>query len=131
MRRLLHPLTRGLRETLQAIDRWLRPQPTVTVIIYLNADPEAMLTGYSPGAPMVLSHRYTLPAATAGTDSLLLERIFAALNSHPVHPDDQQHATAWTAEHRRSLSVGDVVAIDDRLYACAARGWTSIPAPNY
>ncbi|MFI2478693.1 hypothetical protein [Nocardia xishanensis] len=100
------------------------------VTVWLNHDPDAIIVGHRPGARLVLAYRYTLPAATAGTDSLLLERIFAAFNSEPVHPDDERHSATWTAQRLRSLSVGDVVAIDDRHYACESVGWTPIPAPR-
>ncbi|MFF0532848.1 hypothetical protein ACFYT3_31300 [Nocardia amikacinitolerans] len=123
------PISRA-RKLLHAVQRWIRPQPTVTIAVFLNNDPRALLDGYSPGAQLVLAYRYTLPAATAGTDPLLLERVFAAFNDHPVHPSDQPHAEAWIAKRLRSLSVGDVVALDDRYYACASVGWTSIPAPG-
>ncbi|MET8779072.1 hypothetical protein ABZV58_29060 [Nocardia sp. NPDC004654] len=121
------PSTRQLRD---AVQRWLRPQPRVIVAVFVNTDPLALLDGYSPGAQLVLAYRYTMAAASAGEDRMLLERVFAAFNDHPVHPDDQQHADAWAAKRLRSLSVGDVVAIDDRYYACASVGWTSIPAPG-
>ncbi|MGV9823478.1 hypothetical protein [Nocardia xishanensis] len=123
------PISRA-RRLLHAVQRWIRPQSRVTVTVFVNTDPLALLCGYSPGAQLVLAYRYTLPAATVGDDRLLLERVFAAFNDQPVHPDDQLHADAWAAKRLRSLSVGDVVALDDRYYACAPVGWMSIPAPG-
>ncbi|WP_141810591.1 hypothetical protein [Nocardia bhagyanarayanae] len=118
------------RQVLRALQRWLTPGPTLTVTVLLNQDSDALLSGYLPGARLALAYHYTLPAATTGSDQLLLERVFAAFNDHPVHPDDQHHADAWTAKRLRSLSVGDVVALNDRYYACASVGWMSIPAPS-
>ncbi|MEV0027854.1 hypothetical protein [Nocardia sp. NPDC050793] len=100
----------------------------MTVTVLLNDEHDAIIVGFRPGARLVLAYRYTLPAATAGTDPLLLERVFAAFNGEPVHPDDERHADAWPAKGLRSLSVGDVVAIDNRHYACDSAGWTPIPA---
>ncbi|MEU2258164.1 hypothetical protein ABZ540_33890 [Nocardia xishanensis] len=119
----IHP-----RRLLHAVHRWLQPQVTVTV--WLNDDSDAISVGFRPGARLVLAYRYTLPAATTGTDSLLLERVFAAFNGEPVHPDDERHADAWPTKGLRSLSVGDIVAIDNRYYACESVGWTPIPAPR-
>ncbi len=118
------------RLALRAARRWLTPGPRLTVTVLLNQDPDTLFSGYLPGARLILAYRYTLPAVTAGEDRMLLERVFAAFNDQPVHPDDQLHADAWAAKRLRSLSVGDVVAIDDRYYACAPVGWMSIPAPG-
>ncbi|WP_435593567.1 hypothetical protein [Nocardia sp. bgisy118] len=118
------------RLALRVARRWLTPGPRLTVTVLLNQDPDALFSGYLPSARLVLAYRYTLPAVTAGEDRMLLERVFAAFNDQPVHPEDQLHADAWAAERLRSLSVGDVVALDDRYYACASVGWMSIPAPG-
>jgi hypothetical protein len=60
----------------------------------------------------------------------MLERIIAAFNGFPEHPDDHAHADAWAAKRQRSLSVGDVVTIDDRHYACESTGWARTSTPR-
>lgn len=53
----------------------------------------------------------------AGDDShrKILEKIFYVLNNE--HPEDYS---------MRSLSIGDIVRIDDNLYRCDAEGWTML-----
>ncbi|MEV0688386.1 hypothetical protein AB0I35_31460 [Nocardia sp. NPDC050378] len=99
----------------------------VTVTVYLSTHPHSMLHGYRPGDTMVLADRFLLHKSEprAGDDALL-ERIFDALNDHP-HPADAQHSRRWYRRGNRSLSVGDVVAVEDRDYACAAIGWRRVP----
>lgn len=101
----------------------------VQVRVYLNTDLTAMLTGHQPGAPMTLAYTYRVRADRADTDEILLERVFAAFNDHPEHDDDHPHTRAWYTNGFRSLSVGDVVGLDDRHYACRSSGWTAAPAP--
>ena len=98
----------------------------IQVRVYLNTDPTAMLTGHQPGTPMTLAYTYRV---RADTDGVLLERAFAAFNDFPEHDDDYRHTRAWYANRFRSLSVGDVVGLDDRHYACRSSGWTAVPAP--
>ncbi|WP_327118872.1 hypothetical protein OHB12_11700 [Nocardia sp. NBC_01730] len=119
----LRRLTRALRRTLT------RHRHAVTVRVFLNRAPHSMLDGYTSAAPLVLAYEYTIPAGRAPADAVILERVFAAFNEHPEHPADQAHADAWADKWLRSLSVGDVVAIDDRYYACHSVGWTRITAP--
>ncbi|MGY2116617.1 hypothetical protein ACW9HR_22155 [Nocardia gipuzkoensis] len=101
----------------------------VRVRVYLNTDPTALLTGYRP-APVTLAYTYLLRVdPAADTDQALLERVFAAFNDHPAHDDDQIHTDTWYGKRLRSLSVGDLVGLDDRHYTCQSRGWTRVPAP--
>ncbi|WP_280186202.1 MULTISPECIES: hypothetical protein [Nocardia] len=107
---------------------WLRPAATITV--FLNADRPSTPYRYHRGAPLVAAYEYTVPAAKVWSDQLMLDRAFAAFNGYPKYPDDHAHADAWAAAGRRSLSVGDVVAIDDRHYACESFGWRLVTAPR-
>ncbi|WP_054816794.1 MULTISPECIES: hypothetical protein [Nocardia] len=109
----------------------------VRVRVYLNRDRNALLTGYEPDAPLTLAYTYLLRADPAtDTDEVLLERVFAAFNDHPEHDEDQIHTDTWYAKGMhgvtglRSLSVGDLVGLDDRHYACESTGWSPVPAPT-
>lgn len=125
----MHPT--GLRHLTRALRRAFTPhRRTVTVRVFLNNNPHATLHGYTRAAGLVLAYDYTLPAEDAAADDVLLERAFAAFNGHPDRAEDHVHAAVWTGKRLRSLSVGDVVAIDDCYYACQSRGWTPIPSPR-
>ncbi|PPJ36491.1 hypothetical protein C5E45_20830 [Nocardia nova] len=100
----------------------------IRVRVYLSANPAAMTTGQPWSA--VLAYSYRIRMDRVDTDRVLLERVFAAFNDHPVHRVDHKHTRAWYAKRLRSLSVGDVVGIDDRHYVCQKFGWASIPAPS-
>ncbi|WP_067477619.1 hypothetical protein [Nocardia amamiensis] len=129
MHRLPNPARRALTALRDAAFAPRRP-PQVRVRVYLNTDPTALLTGYRPDAPVTLAYTYTLRAdPAADTDQALLERVFAAFNDHPEHDDDQIHTDTWYGKRLRSLSVGDVVGLDNRHYTCQSRGWTRVPAP--
>ena len=57
-------------------------------------------------------------------DAQFLRRIFERFN---IGAD--RHAHHYFRAGNRSLSVGDVVAIDDRYYACAESEWIPIDTP--
>ncbi|MGW6332149.1 hypothetical protein [Nocardia rhamnosiphila] len=90
--------------------------------VFLNQSRVAF-TGYQPGAPLVLAYTLTLPTAHTVDDLQALDRVFAIFNGHPAYDKDDEHTRAWYDSGLRSLSVGDVIALDDRSYACAAVGW--------
>ncbi|WP_327097374.1 hypothetical protein OIE68_00360 [Nocardia vinacea] len=127
----MHQLPTRARRILRVLYRALHPtrRSEVRVRVYLNTATTAMLTGYQPDALLALAYAYLMPIDRPTTDEVLLERVFATFNDHPDHDDDHAHTDAWYAKPLRSLSVGDVVALDDRCYACASVGWTPIPAP--
>lgn len=128
----MHRLPNRARRAMRALrDAVFAPRSTrVRVRVYLNIDPAALLTGYRPGAPVALAYAFVLRVNPAvDTDEVLLERVFAAFNDHPEHDDDHAHTDAWYAKRLRSLSVGDLVGLDDRHYTCQSLGWTPVPAP--
>ncbi len=126
----MHRTPTGLRRLTRMLHRaFTQQRRPVTVRVFLNRDPHSLLHGYTPSAPLVLAYEYAVPTAGPSADAMILERAFAAFNGHPEHPDDHAHADAWADTRLRSLSVGDVVAIDDRHYACESAGWTRITAP--
>ncbi|MFG1774650.1 hypothetical protein ACGFIX_34155 [Nocardia salmonicida] len=139
--RARHFLTRlGL-----AAARGLRPQRSVLVTVYLPHDPRAIITGYTPGTPLILADQFDLDLTprladtallervfardTGGRDDVVLGRIFEALNDYP-EPGDEHLTARWYGGGHRSLSVGDVVALGPRHYACAAIGWEPIMQPD-
>ncbi|WP_433194413.1 hypothetical protein ACQP1G_37500 [Nocardia sp. CA-107356] len=127
---MMHRYPTGLRRLTRALRRAFAPhRRAVTVRVFLNRDPHSLLHGYTRDAPLVLAYEYNVTTAAAPADAVILERAFAAFNSHPEHPDDHAHADAWAEKPLRSLSVGDVVAIEDRYYACESSGWMRIAAP--
>ncbi|MFX0581016.1 hypothetical protein [Nocardia nepalensis] len=126
----MHRYPPGLRRLTRAWRRAFAPRRRAVIVqVFLNRAPHSLLHGYTPAAPLVLAYEYTVPAAAAPADAVILERAFAAFNGHPEHPDDHAHADEWADKRLRSLSVGDVVAIDDRHYACESAGWTRVAAP--
>ncbi|MFI9410120.1 hypothetical protein [Nocardia gamkensis] len=136
MRRLPNRARRALRALRDAVSAPAPHPGEVWVRVYLNTDPTALLTGYRPDAPVTLAYTYLLRAdPVTDTDAVVLERVFAAFNDHPEHADDQIHTDTWYAKGMqgvtglRSLSVGDIVELDDRHYACASTGWSPVPTP--
>jgi hypothetical protein len=128
----MHRLPARARRVLRVLRNKMRTcSPSeIEVRVYLNTDPTAMLTGHRPAAPMPLAYTYRLRADRTDTDEILLERVFAAFNAHPEHDDDHRHTDAWYANRFRSLSVGDVVGLGNRHYACRSSGWTLVAAPH-
>ncbi len=112
--------------------RRYRPNAPVLVTVYLSTDPHSMIHGYQPGEVVLLADRFLLDNAhlAPGSDETApLERIFAALNDHPRH-EDADHTRRWYGRGHRSLSVGDVVAIGRRHYACTPVGWRHVTPPG-
>lgn len=102
------------RRTPALIDRHVR--------VFLNQSRVAF-AGYQPGAPLALVYTLTLDTVLTASDPQTLDRVFAMFNGHPLHDKDAEHTRTWYDSRLRSISVGDVVALDDRSYACAAVGW--------
>ncbi|MFI5501103.1 hypothetical protein ACIA5E_18750 [Nocardia asteroides] len=100
------------------------------VIVYLSTDPHSMIHGYRPSETFLLADRFLLDNPdTSSEDTVVLERVFAALNDHPRY-DDADHTRRWYRRGHRSLSVGDVVALGIRHYACTPHGWRHVPPPG-
>jgi hypothetical protein len=115
-----------------------------TVTIYHNIATDevgrciAMLDGYEPGHPLVPVHQYK--EAIHRTDDRILEAAFYTFNE-----GTGEHAERYRNRLNRSLSVGDVVRIDDgtgephstpyadwkRYYSCESTGWKRIDAPRW
>ncbi|MEV4238952.1 hypothetical protein AB0J47_27670 [Nocardia sp. NPDC049737] len=126
----MHRPPTGLRRFTRALRQMFAPHHrAVTMRVFLNQQPHFLLHGYTPDAALVLAYTYSVSADNAPADEVLLERAFAAFNGFPEHDDDHTHAQAWAAKRFRSLAVGDVVALDDRYYACQSAGWTRVATP--
>ncbi|WP_280222056.1 hypothetical protein [Nocardia neocaledoniensis] len=43
------------------------------------------------------------------------------------NPADIEHTRRWYQHRHRSLSVGDIVTVDHRRYACTPWSWDALP----
>jgi hypothetical protein len=77
--------------------------------------------GYQAEHPMVLVFAYT---TSSDTDGVAVEEAFEEFNI-----GEGPLAQAYRDRGLRSLSVGDVVAVDDRYHACAESGWARVYSP--
>lgn len=92
-----------------------------TFEIHLNRSPDLFRRfgddgGFQIGDPLEFVHGGAV--VTDESEAALLDAIFELYNT--CHPPDYQE---------RSLSVGDVVKIEGRFFACQAIGWTRISNP--
>lgn len=104
---------------------------------------DSFFDGYTPAASVTLADRFALDISmrtadfhilqrifdAALDDQVVLDRVFAALNGHP-DDGDEALTDRWYGQRRRSLSVGDVVALGTRHYACTPVGWQHVPPPR-
>ena len=109
---------------------------TITVRAYLNTTespdgiPVGMLYGYESGHDLTLAYNTTIMATMP--DDAICEQVFRLLN---VGDDPEfnavidPRATTYRAQGHRSLSVGDVVAINHRWYSVDRVGFSAIDAP--
>ena len=71
--------------------------------------------------------RYDWPVDCVNGDRPLLERLFGLFNSDekvlPTMDPRRKICDAFREAGMRSLSVGDVVWLDDRGWRCAPTGW--------
>lgn len=109
----------------------LAPAGVVTVNVFLNTaeDPEGrsmgMVRGYRDGDPLKFGTSFDVDA---DADPLVVcEDAYAALNGHPNDESMLPVTAAWYADRNRSLSVGDVVAVNYVRYAVAKYGFTRLP----
>ncbi|WP_309117053.1 hypothetical protein [Saccharothrix sp.] len=102
----------------------------VTVLVLHNADDQALITGYRR-QPVIPVLRFQEPPAARTNDIDLAEHAFALCNigDDPEHGAPDPRATDYRRRGNRSLSIGDVVIVDGRAYACQPRGWLRIPKP--
>ncbi|MGW6421438.1 hypothetical protein ACWF82_02080 [Nocardia sp. NPDC055053] len=111
------------------------------VSVYLGDD--SFFGGYTADTSVTIADRSALDISMRTADFQILQRIFDAAFDHQVvldrvfaalngHPDDGDEALTdrWYGKCHRSLSVGDVVALGTRHYACSPVGWQQVPPPR-
>lgn len=89
----------------------------VPVRVFHNNDvPTSMLDGYKPGHTVTEVYLYV---EDPHDDHVLLDRAFDLLSigRDPEYGTPDERAVEYRGRGNRPLSVGDVVAIDDRFYA--------------
>ncbi|GAA2798971.1 hypothetical protein [Saccharopolyspora taberi] len=108
-------------------------RPPARIRVFHNAERTAMLGGYTAGHAVVEVYAYDEPDVTAETtDVELADRAFELFNvgDDPDFGEVDHRAREYRDRRNRSLSVGDVVAVDGRFHACAAAGWRPIAPPQ-
>ncbi|NUT99186.1 MAG: hypothetical protein HOY78_44995 [Saccharothrix sp.] len=108
--------------------RWAR-RP-VRIRIFHNLSDRAMLSGYL-GRPVVEVLAYQEPPALRTRDVDLVEAAFQLCNvgDDPEFGRPDPRAIGYRRRGNRSLSIGDIVAVDGRFYACQRIGWRRIAEP--
>ena len=102
-------------------------EATVNVGVLHNMMPDGSgFLGHQPEHPMRVV--YSCLADASQSDDETLEQAFFAFNvgDDPLFGEPLAVAVEYRAKRNRSLSVGDVVAVDRRLYACASFGWSRV-----
>jgi hypothetical protein len=109
--------------------RWAR-RP-VGIRVFHNLSDRAMLSGYL-GQPAVEVLTYHEPPTARTCDVDLVESAFQLCNvgDDPEFGDPDQRAIRYRNRGNRSLSIGDIVAVDGRFYACQRIGWRRITEPK-
>lgn len=109
----------------------------VNVFLNVARDPlgraTGMLYGYRAGDE--LRHVFRLPLVGAELDmpdAVLAERVFGLLNvgDDPAFGTPDDRALAYRLANLRSLSVGDVIELDNRWLAVAGRGFIPVEQPH-
>jgi hypothetical protein len=101
---------------------------TVHVFHNLGAFSGIRPSSYLPGDHVVEVFQTT---ASSGTPMQVCEDMFELLNvgDDPDFGTPDPRAVAYRARRNRSLSIGDVVAVDGTFYACAPSGFIPIAPP--
>src|SRR5687768_794247 len=84
-----------------------------------------LLDGYMLGHPVTLVFSTEAPACD---DADACEQLYRLLNvgDYPDFGEPDPRAKAYRARGNRSLSMGDLVWLDGRFYACASSGWNRL-----
>jgi len=106
-----------------------RERTTARVRVFHNNDVrESFLRGYQAGQTVTEVFAYDQP--TLDTDDLgLAERAFEPLfniGDDPSFGEPDQRAVDYRSRGNRSLSVGDVIAIDELFLSCDSSGWREL-----
>lgn len=107
-----------------------RARTTARVRVFLNnAFGGSYLRGYQAGNTVTEVFAYDETDLDAEIDDLALaERAFELLNigDDPSFGTPDQRAVDYRGRGNRSLSVGDVIAIDERFWSCDSVGWREL-----
>lgn len=107
---------------------------TVLIQIFLNRQPQGF-NGYQPGHLLQLAYSYHDTIADLDTadhpadavDRLILDRQYLRFNDLDGHAAAREYYEAGN----RSITSGDLIGIDGRLYASIANGWTRLQSPTH
>jgi hypothetical protein len=104
---------------------------TVTVWHNVEKDgphPVGMLYGYKPGHAMCPVFTYVTCATPDSTN--IPEDAFKMFNAPEdyLSPEELALARRYRANRLRSLSIGDIVQVDDTYYACESFGFRALAA---
>ncbi|TVT27908.1 hypothetical protein FNH05_30680 [Amycolatopsis rhizosphaerae] len=108
------------------------PRPPARIRVFHNVSPAAMAFGFDHDDRVVEVYAYDEPAVTVSTtDEEIAAKVFELFNvgAKAGFGTPDHRALEYRDRRNRSLSVGDVIAIDGRYYACGSSGWTSISRP--
>lgn len=93
------------------------------VRVFLNEDQSGEhWMGYKPGHPLRQAIQYVMPNAL--TELQIAEEAFREFNI-----GDGRLAKTYRANRNRSLSMGDVICVSGKWFACAMVGWEPIEKP--
>jgi hypothetical protein len=101
---------------------------TISIWHNVTRDPEgrhAGFGGFTPGDQMVKVFTYDTPA-TGRSPAGIAEDAFAALNDAPRSDAAAALARQYRQRRLRSLSVGDMVVVDETALTVASAGFASL-----
>lgn len=105
------------------------PRTTARVRVFHNYNFRDGVRGHQPGHRMTEVYAYDeTDLGPEDDDMVLLERAFELFNvgDDPDRGEPDTRALVYRERGNRSLSVGDVVAVDQRYYACDPFGWREL-----
>ncbi|QFZ20557.1 hypothetical protein [Saccharothrix syringae] len=129
IRAIRHHLTTAFDRYRHTLLRWAR-RP-VRIRVFHNLNDRALLVGYQE-QPVTEVLAYTEPPSARSHDVDLVEAAFELCNvgDDPEFGRPDPRAVRYRRRGNRSLSIGDVVAVDGRFYACQRIGWRRITEPR-
>ncbi|MFC6094363.1 hypothetical protein [Saccharothrix lopnurensis] len=124
-----HHLAEAFDRCRHTLLRWAR-RP-VDIRVFHNLHDRALLVGYQ-GQPVAEVLTYREPPSARSRDLDLVESAFQLCNvgDDPAFGKPDPRAVRYRHRGNRSLSIGDVVAVDGRFHACQRIGWRRIPEPR-
>lgn len=105
--------------------------PVWVRVFHNNHARGAFLTGYVPGLTVTEVFTYTTSPKAGTSDHEVAEEAFELFNigDDPEFGTPDRRAVDYRARGNRSLSVGDVLAIDGRFFSCDSNGWHALTVP--